>query len=250
MFEEILTQIQSLTPALVLTLGLVIGLKHAFEPDHIAAVSTQISIQKNNSQSLKQRIMEGAFKSSLIGAIWGAGHTTTLVLIGLLVYVLSINIPEVFFSGSEFLVGIMLIFLAFTTLSNKKLFKIKHMHPHTHEGSIIHTHPHEHDGAHKHTHKSYLIGCIHGLAGSGALVVVTAAALNSIQEVLSFILIFGFGSVIGMVLVSSLIGIPFALSKKISSLSQTLRFVTAAVSLLIGCTIIYEVAFVEKLFNF
>lgn len=194
--------------------------------------------------------MEGAFKSSLIGAIWGAGHTTTLVLIGLLVYVLSINIPEVFFSGSEFLVGIMLIFLAFTTLSNKKLFKIKHMHPHTHEGSIIHTHPHEHDGAHKHTHKSYLIGCIHGLAGSGALVVVTAAALNSIQEVLSFILIFGFGSVIGMVLVSSLIGIPFALSKKISSLNQTLRFVTAAVSLLIGCTIIYEVAFVEKLFNF
>ena len=207
-------------------------------------------MQKNNSQSLKQRIMEGAFKSSLIGAIWGAGHTTTLVLIGLLVYVLSINIPEVFFSGSEFLVGIMLIFLAFTTLSNKKLFKIKHIHPHTHEGSIVHTHPHEHDGAHKHTHKSYLIGCIHGLAGSGALVVVTAAALNSIQEVLSFILIFGFGSVIGMVLVSSLIGIPFALSKKISSLSQTLRFVTAAVSLLIGCTIIYEVAFVEKLFNF
>ena len=95
MFEEILTQIQSLTPALVLTLGLVIGLKHAFEPDHIAAVSTQISIQKNNSQSLKQRIIEGAFKSSLIGAIWGAGHTTTLVLIGLLVYVLSINIPDI-----------------------------------------------------------------------------------------------------------------------------------------------------------
>jgi len=250
MFEEILTQIQSLTPALVLTLGLVIGLKHAFEPDHIAAVTTQISIQKNNSQSLKQRIMEGAFKSSLIGAIWGAGHTTTLVLIGLLVYVLSINIPEVFFSSSEFLVGIMLIFLAFTTLSNKKLFKIKHRHPHTHEGDIVHTHSHEHNGVHKHTHKSYLIGCIHGLAGSGALVVVAAAALTSVQEVLSFILIFGFGSVIGMVLVSSLIGIPFTLSKKISSLNQTLRFVTATVSFLIGCTIIYEVAFVEKLFNF
>ncbi len=250
MFEEVLTQIKSLTPALVLTLGLVIGLKHAFEPDHIAAVTTLISIQKNNSQSLKQRIREGAIKSSLIGAIWGAGHTTTLVLIGLLVYVLSINIPEVFFSGSEFLVGIMLIFLAFTTLSNKKLFKIKHMHPHTHEGDIIHTHSHEHNSVHKHTHKSYLIGCIHGLAGSGALVVVTAATLTSVQEVLSFILIFGFGSVIGMVLVSSLIGIPFALSKRISSLSQTLRFVTGAVSFLIGCTIIYEVVFVEKLFNF
>jgi len=250
MFEEILTQIQSLTPALVLTLGLVIGLKHAFEPDHIAAITTQISKQKNNSQSLKQRIGEGTIKSSLIGAIWGAGHTTTLVLMGLLVYVLSINIPEVFFTGSEFLVGIMLIFLAFTTISNKKLFKIKHMHLHTHEGGIVHIHPHEHDGVHKHTHKSYLIGCIHGLAGSGAIIVVTAAALTSIQEILSFILIFGFGSVIGMVLVSSLIGIPFALSKKISSLNQTLRFVAAAVSFLIGCTIIYEIVFVGKLFNF
>ena len=249
MFQEILTQIQSLTPALVLTLGLVIGLKHAFEPDHIAAVSTQISKQKNNSQSLKQRIKEGTIKSSLIGAMWGAGHTTTLVLIGLLVYVLSINIPEVFFTGSEFLVGIMLIFLAFTTLSNKKLFKIKHMHPHTHEDGIVHTHPHEHDSVHKHTHKSYLIGCIHWLAGSGAIIVVIAGALTSIQDVLSFILIFGIGSIIGMVLVSNLIGIPFVFSNKISSLNRTLRYVAGSVSLLIGITIIYEIVFVSKLFT-
>ncbi len=70
MFEEILTQIQSLTPAFVLTLGLVIGLQHAFEPDHIAAVSTQVSKQKNKSQTLMKRIKEGTFKSSIIGAIW------------------------------------------------------------------------------------------------------------------------------------------------------------------------------------
>jgi len=250
MFQEILTQIQSLTPALVLTLGLVIGLKHAFEPDHIAAVTTQISKQKNNSQSLKQRIKEGTFKASLIGAIWGAGHTTTLVLMGLLVYVLSINIPQVFFSGSEFLVGIMLIFLAFTTISNKKLFKFRHVHPHIHEDGVIHAHPHEHKGEHKHAHKSYLIGCIHGLAGSGALVVVIAAALTSVQEVLSFILIFGIGSIIGMILASSLIGIPFVFSNKISSLNRTLRYVAGSVSLLIGITIIYEIVFVGKLFNF
>ncbi|MFQ5573284.1 MAG: high frequency lysogenization protein HflD, partial [Nitrosopumilaceae archaeon] len=247
---EIFTQIQSLTPALVLTLGLVIGLKHAFEPDHIVAVSTLISKQKNNSQSLKQRIKEGTFKSSLIGAIWGAGHTTTLVLIGLLVYVLSINIPEVFFSGSEFLVGIMLIFLAFTTLSNKKLFKIKHMHSHIHKDGTIHTHPHDHNGDHKHSHKSYLIGCIHGLAGSGALLVVIAGSLNNVQDVLSFILIFGLGSVIGMTLVSSLIGIPFALSNKAFSLEKILRYVAGSVSFLIGITIIYEIVFVGKLFSF
>jgi len=193
--------------------------------------------------------MEGAFKSSLIGAIWGAGHTTTLVLIGLLVYVLSINIPEIFFSGSEFFVGIMLIFLAFTTLSNKKLFKFRHVHPHVHEDGVIHNHPHEHKGEHKHTHKSYLIGCIHGLAGSGAIIVVIAGALTSIQEVLSFILIFGIGSIIGMTLVSSLIGIPFVFSNKISSLNRTLRYVAGSVSLLIGITIIYEIVFVGKLFT-
>jgi len=249
MFEEILTQIQSLTPALVLTLGLVIGLQHAFEPDHIAAVSTQVSKQKNKSQTLMKRIKEGTFKSSIIGAIWGAGHTTTLVLMGLLVYVLSVNIPEIFFTSSEFLVGIMLIFLALTTFSNKKLFKFRHVHPHVHEDGIIHTHSHEHEEGHKHAHKSYLIGCIHGLAGSGAIIVVIAGSLTSVQDVLSFILIFGIGSIIGMTLVSSLIGIPFVFSNKISSLNRTLRYVAGSVSLLIGIAIIYEIVFVGKLFT-
>ena len=250
MFEELLVRIESFTPALVLTLGLVIGLQHAFEPDHVAAVSTLISKQRNKSQSLTQRIKEGAFKSSIIGAIWGAGHTTTLVLMGLLVYVLSVNIPDVFFNGAEFLVGVMLIFLAFTTLSNKKLFKFRHVHPHAHDDGIIHTHPHEHKGEHKHTHKSYLIGCIHGLAGSGAIIVVIAGTLSNIHDVLSFILIFGIGSIIGMTLVSNLIGIPFVFSNKIPSLNRTLRYVAGTVSLLIGITIIYEIVFVGKLFSF
>ncbi len=142
MLEFFLSQIQSFTPALVLTLGLVIGLQHAFEPDHIAAVTTQITRQKNKSQSIKKLIQEGTLKSSIIGAVWGAGHTTTLMLVGLVVYLLSVNIPDVFFNGSEFIVGIMLVFLAFTTLSNKKLFKIKHMHSHTHKDGTIHTHTH------------------------------------------------------------------------------------------------------------
>jgi sulfite exporter TauE/SafE len=250
MFEFFLSQIQSFTPALVLTLGLAIGLQHAFEPDHIAAVTTQIARQKNKSQSVKELIKKGALKSSIIGAIWGAGHTTTLVLVGLLVYLLSVNIPDVFFVGSELIVGAMLIFLAITTLSNKKLFKIKHMHAHTHEDGTIHTHPHDHNNDHKHGHKSYLIGCIHGLAGSGALLVVIAGSLSSVQDILSFILIFGVGSVIGMTLVSSLIGIPFALSNKALSLEKTLRYVVGSVSFLIGLSIIYEIVFVGKLISF
>jgi len=250
MLEFFLTQIQSLTPALVLTLGLAIGLQHAFEPDHIAAVTTQVIRQKNKSQSIKELIKKGALKSSIIGAIWGAGHTTTLVLVGLLVYLFSVNIPDVFFISSEFIVGVMLIFLAITTLSNKKLFKIKHMHSHVHKDGTIHTHPHNHSSDHKHGHKSYLIGCIHGLAGSGILLVVIAGTLSSVQDILSFILIFGVGSVIGMTLVSSLIGIPFALSNKALSLEKTLRYVVGSVSFLIGISIIYEIVYVGKLFSF
>jgi len=250
MLEFFLSQIQSFTPALVLTLGLAIGLQHAFEPDHIAAVTTQITRQKNKSQSIKKLIQEGTLKSSIIGVVWGAGHTTALMLVGLVVYLLSVNIPDVFFNGSEFIVGIMLVFLAFTTLSNKKLFKIKHMHSHIHKDGTIHTHPHDHNGDHTHGHKSYLIGCIHGLAGSGALLVVIAGSLNNIQDILSFILIFGVGSVIGMTLVSSLIGIPFALSNKALSLEKTLRYVIGSVSFLIGISIIYEIVIVGKLFSF
>ena len=250
MLEFFLTQIQSFTPALVLALGLAIGLQHAFEPDHIAAVTTQVIRQKNKSQSLKELIKKGTLNSSIIGAIWGAGHTTTLVLVGLLVYLLSVNIPDVFFISSEFIVGVMLIFLAITTFSNKKLFKIKHMHSHAHKDGTIHTHPHDHNGDHKHSHKSYLIGCIHGLAGSGALLVIIAGTLSSIQDILSFILIFGVGSIIGMTLVSSLIGIPFALSNKVLSLEKTLRYVVGSVSFLIGISIIYEIVNVGKLFSF
>jgi len=250
MLEFFLTQIQSFTPALVLALGLAIGLQHAFEPDHIAAVTTQVIRQKNKSQSVKELIKKGTLKSSIIGAIWGAGHTTTLVLVGLLVYLLSINIPDVFFIGSEIVVGVMLIFLAITTFSNKKLFKIRHMHSHAHNNGTVHTHPHDHGNDHKHGHKSYLIGCIHGLAGSGALLVVIAGSLSSIQDVLSFILIFGVGSVIGMTLVSSLIGIPFALSNKALSLEKTLRYVVGSVSFLIGISIIYEIVYVGKLLSF
>ena len=238
-----------MTPALILTLGLAIGLQHAFEPDHIAAVTTQISKRKSKSHTIKQIVKEGTFKSSILGALWGAGHTTTLVIIGLLMFVLAINIPTTIFLGLEFLVGVMLVFLAFTTFSNRKLFKIKHMHPHIHENGTVHTHPHDHNGEHTHSHKSYLIGCIHGLAGSGSLVVLTATTLGNIESVLSFIIIFGIGSVIGMTLVSSMIGLPFAFTNKIGSANKILRYIAGTASFLIGANIVYQIGLVENLFG-
>ncbi len=249
MFEEALVQIQTMTPALILTLGLAIGLQHAFEPDHVAAISTQVTQRKNKSQTLKQKLKEGTLQSSLLGAIWGIGHTTTLVIMGLLMFLLSINIPANIFLSFEFIVGIMLVMLAFTTFSNKRLFKIKHIHPHVHDNGMIHIHPHEHNGEHKHTHKSYIIGCIHGLAGSGALVVLTASTLGNVEAVLSFILIFGIGSIIGMAIVSSLIGLPFVFTNKFGSAKKILQYIAGGASLLIGINILYEIGIVENLFG-
>ena len=249
MIDEILNQIQTMTPALILTLGLAVGLQHAFEPDHVSAVTTQISKRKYKIQTVKQLIKEGTFKSSILGALWGAGHTTTLVIVGLLLFVFSINIPSNVFLGFEFIVGIMLVILAITTFSNKKLFKLKHTHPHVHSNGILHTHPHNHDGEHNHSHKSYLIGCIHGLAGSGSLVVLMASTLGDIETVLSFILIFGIGSVIGMTIISSLIGLPFALTNKFGTASKTLRYIACTASLLIGANIVYDIGIAENLFG-
>lgn len=247
--EEILTQIGELSPILIMGLGLAIGLEHAFEPDHVAAVGTQMSRGRLAQKSKKKQLGSGAVRSSILGAFWGAGHTTTLVLMGLLVYALAIKIEQQIFSGLEFIVGIMLVFLAATTILNKK-FRLKHRHPHQHTDGTIHYDEHSHsDTDHRHGHRSYLIGCIHGLAGSGSLVVLTAATLNNVTMVLSFILIFGVGSIVGMMLVSGILGLPFALSAKSVKINRILRYAAGAFSLLIGINILYSVGIVGNLFG-
>lgn len=248
--EEILAQIGEFSPLLVAGLGLSIGLQHAFEPDHVAAVSTQVSRERFLQKSTKHMIKSGTMRSSILGAFWGAGHTTTLVLMGLLVYAFAVQIQQQVFSGLELVVGVMLMLLAVTTILNKKIIPIRHRHPHEHEDGTIHYDEHEHsDVNHKHGHKSYLIGCIHGLAGSGSLVVLTAATLSNVTVVLSFILIFGIGSVLGMMLVSGLIGIPFAFSTKAVKINRILRYTAGAFSLVIGANIIYSIGIVENLFG-
>jgi high-affinity nickel permease len=247
--EEILTQIGELSPVLIMGLGLAIGLEHAFEPDHVAAVGTQVSKGRLAQKSRKSLLRSGAIRSSVIGVFWGAGHTTTLVLMGILVYALAIKIEQQIFSGLEFAVGIMLVFLAATTILNKR-FRLKHRHPHQHTDGTIHYDEHSHsDIDHKHGHKSYLIGCIHGLAGSGSLVVLTAATLNNVMMVLSFILIFGIGSIMGMMLVSGILGLPFALSAKSITINKILRYAAGAFSLVIGINILYSVGIVDNLFG-
>lgn len=236
---EISELIQISNPYFILVYGLLVGLIHAFEPDHISAMSTQLLTSKFNS-SKQANLKKIPLSSSLRGMFWGMGHTSSIILVGLVVAGLSLSVSSIFFLSAELLVGVMLVVLGISVVLNKNSFKVNHIHPHRH-GNEIHTHAHTHDKNHRHNHKSYLIGCIHGLAGSGAVVILLSSALGSLESVLFFLTLFGIGSIIGMSAISALLGIPFALISNVARFTIYLKYATAAIAFVIGAFIIYEI---------
>lgn len=240
LFYDLIFNVDNLTPAFMIGAGFLLGILHAFEPDHIASVGTQLLKSKKYS---KKNIIKSVFtKSSFIGIFWGAGHTTTIVAIGLLSSFLAISIQNELFSKFELIVGGMLIFLGIITLKNKFFLKIKHRHPHTHSDGHIHYDAHDHNTSeHNHGHKSYLIGLIHGLAGSGSVIALTAMYFDNIETSLMFFLLFGFGSIIGMSVVSGLIGLPFAFFSKTKLLNKLFRNITGVVTIILGFIIFFQI---------
>ena len=242
--------LQANNPFLIIIAGLMIGLLHAFEPDHLSAVSTQLLRNNDNSKSSKKRDLRNlTIISSLRGALWGMGHTSSIILIGLLIAGLSLNIPDDFFISAEVLVGLMLITLAVFTFTNKSIFKQKHVHPHIHSNGISHTHSHEHNENHKHSHKAYLIGCVHGIAGSGSLVALFASTMNGFDMIIYFLILFGIGSIIGMTVASGVMGLPFILLSKINYITKYLRYTIASITFIIGLNIIITIGLDNKLFS-
>jgi len=234
---------------LIIMAGLMIGLVHAFEPDHLSAVSTQLLQNKNTtSGSKKIGVLSLTISSSLRGAFWGMGHTSSIMLIGILIAGLSLNIPDNFFVSAEVVVGFMLILLAIFTFANKSIFKQKHIHPHEHSNGISHTHFHTHSENHKHGHKAYLIGCVHGIAGSGGLVALIASTMNGFDMMIYFLILFGIGSIIGMTVASGILGLPFILLSKMSSATKYLRYAIAGITFIIGINIVFTIVLDSKLF--
>lgn len=217
---------------LTLVLGFLLGVKHAFEADHVIAVSTIVTEQKN------------PLKAALVGTFWGIGHTTTLFIVGLLVLLLKIQIPEKVALSLEFVVGIMLVLLGAYTIY-KTRFTL-HVHKHEHKKGIQHEHPHWHSKAdHKH-HASFLIGSIHGLAGSGALMVLVLSTISSLIEGLYYILLFGIGSIAGMSIMSLVVGLPFIYSaKRYPNIEKYLRLVAGVLSILFGGFVMYKIGSLE-----
>ena len=234
MFLEALGQLGTGT-GLLLSAGFLVGIMHAFEPDHISAVMTQM--QNSRAKKVTASLGLATLKSSLLGAIWGFGHTSMILLVSFLVFVLAFRIPAAIFDGFELAVGVMLVALGISMYAKK--IHPGHSHPHVHENGTVHTHPHGHGGGHLHTHKSYLIGCIHGLAGSGSLIALSAVTLGDIYGVFSFVLVFGLGSIIGMMVASGTLSVPFHLSSGFAKLRRGLQILAGTVTVIIGAVIIH-----------
>jgi ABC-type nickel/cobalt efflux system permease component RcnA len=227
----------------ILALGFILGIKHAIEPDHVIAVSTIASQSKK------------LWRSSLAGVFWGIGHTATLFIVGLILILMKGEMPEKWAMSLEFLVGIMLVYLGVTSILS---FKNIHTHEHEHDGELHkHFHSHKHDSEHEHKHqhkdvsyiKSMLVGLVHGLAGSAAMVLLTMSTVESVWEGAVYILVFGAGTVVGMLLFTTFIGIPFVLSANKTSVNIKLTQITGGISTIFGIYYMYNLGVTEGLFK-
>lgn len=207
----------------VLLLGFLLGIKHSLEPDHIMAVSTIAS----QTKTLR--------RSSLAGVCWGIGHTATLFFIGLIFIVMKVEIVEVWAMSLEFLVGLMLIYLGITSV-----FAFRKAQFRQNRGVKAQRKP---------LIKSLLIGFVHGLAGSAAMILLTVSTVSSVLEGAVYILIFGLGTVIGMLFFTTIIGVPFVLSSNRISLNRLLTRLTGVASTVFGLYYIYNLGVTEGLFN-
>ncbi|GHT27335.1 hypothetical protein FACS18942_06470 [Planctomycetales bacterium] len=176
------------------------GFLHAFEADHVLAVSNIVSQRDRIVPAIKD------------GLFWGLGHTSTIFVIGIVMILFKVHISEGSFSWFEAAVGLMLIIVAVVRfilfLKEKPLEVHIHKHPHTHSGANEHLHLHVHG---QHLHKtSYGIGLVHGLAGSGALVLLIMTQIESVTASLLFLLLFGAGSMLGMACVAGIFSVPFS----------------------------------------
>lgn len=204
----------------VLFLGFILGIKHSIEPDHVIAVATVVSKNKKLS------------RSALTGAFWGIGHTSTLLIVGLIMVLMKGELSDKWSMSLEFLVGVMLV-----SLGMRSMFFYKNIKQGVHlaeKASLI---------------KVTLIGFIHGLAGSAAMVVLTMSTVSTVWECILYIVIFGAGTILGMLICTTIIGIPFVYSKKNLNFNRSLTQLAGTVSFIFGIYYMYNLGITEGLFR-
>ena len=229
-------------------LGFLLGLKHATDADHVVAVSTIVNQYRN------------AFRGIWVGASWGLGHTAPLILIGLIILALKgaeLDFYEEVAPVFEFGVGVMLVFLGLQVYWNLRKGRL-HVHQHAHEGNShlhIHgTHEEEDEPVVEKRHgllspgkpffrmKSFIIGMVHGLAGSAAVMLALLPTIDSFLAGISYLVLFGVGTVLSMAIITIVLSIPFAITGAYQKLNTIVSGVAGAISIIFGSALMSDIA--------
>jgi hypothetical protein len=252
----------------VIGVGFVLGMRHATDPDHVIAVSTIVSRQRN------------IWQAGLIGALWGVGHTITIFCVGAAIILFNIVIPPRVGLAMELAVGLMLILLGILSLTGVTQWISNRFTP-AHSHGLIHSHPHEHDGVvHEHLHghspevhmhldekprgafqsvlqrlglyqflRPLAVGLVHGLAGSAAVALLVLAEIRDPRWAIAYLLVFGVGTIAGMMLITMVIGAPFAYTRKrFAPFHHGLGVASGLLSLAFGLFITFQIAITDGLF--
>ncbi|MCP3881125.1 MAG: urease accessory protein [Sulfitobacter sp.] len=231
-------------PGSLLLMGLLIGMRHALEADHVAAVA---SLAGGGRPSLAQAIRQG-------GA-WGAGHTITLFLFGSVVIFMDTAMPEHLVRGLEISVGLMLVLLGADVLRRLVRDRV-HFHSHGHGSDHYHFHAHSHAGEprarhdalhHDHEHKqgfpvrALMVGLMHGMAGSAAVILLALETVSSPLKGMLYILMFGAGSMLGMALLSAAISVPIHLStRRLTWAHNSFQALIGTLTICLGALVVYQ----------
>jgi high-affinity nickel-transport protein len=252
----------------ILTLGFFLGMRHATDADHVIAVTTIVA---------RQRSIRSA---AVIGSVWGLGHTLTILIVGGAIILFSVVIPPRVGLAMEMAVAFMLIVLGILNLTGA-LQWIRdtiapgsaglHAHAHIH-GDYAHSHVHghgpaEHGHADDETPQAWLdrrfgglglyqmarplvIGVVHGLAGSAAIALLVLTTIRDPGWAIAYLLLFGLGTIAGMMLITAAIAAPFAYtSARFEGVNRHLRTATGVLSLAFGLFLVYQIGFVDGLFT-
>jgi ABC-type nickel/cobalt efflux system permease component RcnA len=227
----------------ILGLGFLLGMQHALEADHIAAVSS-IAARRSRVGDIVRH-----------GLTWGLGHTLTLFVFAGAALLLGSAIPEHVARPLETAVGIMLVGLGAHVLWRLWRDRV-HFHRHGHDDGTVHIHAHSHAGEtrpharapHAHTHgfrwRTLLVGLMHGMAGSAALLVLAVSQAASPAVGLGYVALFGIGSMIGMAALSTVIAVPLAVSARwLTWANRCLQGAAGAITIAIGINTIVETVF-------
>ena len=230
--------------AAIAMLGFFLGMRHALDPDHVIAITTIVSKQGTTS------------RAALIGAMWGVGHTMTIFVVGAAIILFNVVIPVRLGLSMELAVGAMLILLGVLSLTGTTQRLQSRFAPE----------PAPHTSA-EHTHRSWmprpfqgfglynalrplLIGIVHGLAGSAAVALLVMTTIRDPWWALAYLLLFGVGTIAGMMVITAVISTPFIhTARKYSRLNRGITLASGLLSLGSGIFIAYQIGFVDGLFT-